>query len=340
VLLLWRQDAARAALIMAAVVGIAGLLQLLILTLRRGENAAAPLRVSLDKDMRGFLAKAIPGMVASSGPQLLMIAAAIVASASPSAVSWLYFANRLIELPLGLVGVAMGTVLIGELTRAVQSGDAAAVARAESRALELAASLALPATLGLIVLAEPIVRLLFEHGAFTASDTAATARALVWLALGLPAQVLFKALAPAFFARENTATPLVSVLKGIVFALATAFLFGHFFGVEGVAAGIALGAWSSALSLAREGATRFGFAIDADAHRRLPRIVVAALVMAAAIWLTQRYLPAAGLAHALALAALIASGIAIYGLCLRLFGVTGWRETVNALKAAPRDLRG
>jgi putative peptidoglycan lipid II flippase len=339
-LLLWRQDAARAALILAAVVGIAGLLQLLILILRRGENAATPLRVSFDKDMRGFFAKAIPGMVASSGPQLLMIAAAIIASASPSAVSWLYFANRLIELPLGLVGVAMGTVLIGELTRAVRSGDAVAVAHAESRALELAAGLALPATLGLIVLAEPIVRLLFEHGAFTASDTAATARALVWLALGLPAQVLFKALAPAFFARENTATPLISVLKGIVFALATTFLFGHFFGVEGIAAGIALGAWSSALSLLREGATRFGFALDVAARRRLPRIAVAALAMAAAIWLMQRSLPAAGLAHALALAALIAAGIAVYGLCLRLFGVTGWRETVNALKGGPRDLRG
>jgi putative peptidoglycan lipid II flippase len=340
VLLFWRQDAAGAALILAAIVGIAGLLQLLILILRRGDNAATPLRVSFDKDMRGFFARAIPGMIASSGPQLLMIAAAIIASASPSAVSWLYFANRLIELPLGLVGVAIGTVLIGELTRAVQSGDATAVAHAESRAIEFAAGLALPATLGLIVLAEPIVRLLFEHGAFTTGDTAATARALVWLALGLPAQVLFKALAPAFFARENTATPLVSVLKGIVFALATAFLFGHFFGVEGIAAGIALGGWSSALSLLREGATRFGFAIDAGARRRLPRIVVAALVMAAAIWFALRFLPSAGLAQALALATLIAGGIAIYGLCLRLFGVTGWRETVNALRAAPRDLRG
>jgi putative peptidoglycan lipid II flippase len=340
VLLLWRQDAARAALILAAVVGIAGLLQLSILLLRRGENAATPLRISFDADMRGFFAKAIPGMIASSGPQLLMIAAAIIASSSPSAVSWLYFANRLIELPLGLVGVAMGTVLVGELSRAVQSGDATAVSHAESRALELAAGLALPATLGLIVLAEPIVRLLFEHGAFTASDTAATARALMWLALGLPAQVLFKALVPAFFARENTATPLVSVLKGIVFALVTALLFGHYFGAEGIAAGIALGAWSSALSLLREGATRFGFAIDAAARRRLPRIVVAALLMAAAIWFALRFLPSAGLAQAVALAALIAVGIAIYGLLLRLFGVTGWRETVNALKGRQRDLRG
>jgi putative peptidoglycan lipid II flippase len=76
------------------------------------------------------------------------------------------------------------------------------------------------------------------------------------------------------------------------------------------------------------------------ARRRLPRIAVAALAMAAAIWLMQQSLPAAGLAHALALAALIAAGIAVYGLCLRLFGVTGWRETVNALKGGPRDLRG
>ncbi len=340
VLLSWRQDTARAALILAAVVGIAGLLQLSVLMLRRGETAAAPLRVSLDGEMRGFFARAIPGMIASSGPQLLMVAAAIIASSTPSAVSWLYFAGRLIELPLGLIGVAMGTVLVRELSRAVQSGDTTAVTHAQSRAIELAAGLALPATLGLIVLAEPIVRLLFEHGAFAADDTAATARALVWLALGLPAQVLFKALAPAFFARDNTATPLICVLKGIVFALATAFLFGHFFGTEGVAAGIALGAWSSALSLIREGAARFGFAIDPAARRRLPRIAAAALAMAAAIWFALRFLPAAGLAQAVAVAVLVAGGVALYGLLLQLFGVAGWRETVNALKGPPRDLRG
>jgi putative peptidoglycan lipid II flippase len=339
VLLLWRQDAARAALILAAVVGIAGLLQLSILILRRGENAVSPLRVSFDKEMRGFAAKAVPGMIASSGPQLMMVAAAIIASSSPSAVSWLYFANRLIELPLGLVGVAMGTVLVKELSGAVQSGDAAAVSHAESRALELAAGLALPATLGLIVLAEPIVRLLFEHGAFTARDTASTARVLMWLSLGLPAQVLFKALAPAFFARENTATPLFAVLKGILLALATAFLFGHFFGAEGIAAGVALGAWGSALGLIREGATQFGFSLDAAARRRLPRIVAAAALMGAALWLV----PIArldGLAQAAAIVAVIAAGVALYGLLLQLFGITGWREAVNALRGAPRDLRG
>ncbi len=334
-LLLWPRDAASAAVIMACVVGIAGLLQLAILALRRSEAAATPLRVAFDGEMRGFLAKALPGMIASSGPQLLMVAAAIIASASPSAVSWLYFANRLIELPLGIVSVAMGTVLIPELSRAVRGGETATVAHAESRALELATGLALPAMLGLIVLSEPIVRLLFEHGAFTADDTASTARALIWLALGLPAHVLFKTLSPAFFARENTTTPLIAVAKGLALALATAFLFGHLFGAEGIAAGVALGAWGSALGLLREGATRFGFALDAPARRRLPRILISALAMAAMIWLVLRLAPMAGLtgaAQVLMLAALIAGGIAVYAAALQLFGVTGWRETVNAIR--------
>ena len=152
-------------------------------------------------------------------------------------------------------------------------------------ALELAAGLALPATLGLIVLSEPIVAILFEHGAFTSADTKATAHALMWLALGLPAHVLVKALSPAFFAREDTLTPLLATLKGVVFAIALAVLLGHFFGTGGIAASIALGAWSTALTLIRRGAETFGFSIDAAARRRLPRIVVAALAMGALLWL-------------------------------------------------------
>src|SRR5258707_9364787 len=150
-----------------------------------------------EAEMTAFIEPAPPGMIASSGPQLLVGGGAIIASSSPSAVSWLYFANRLIELPLGIVGVAMGTVLVPELTRAVRGGDRESVMQAESRGLELAVGLALPATLGLIVLAEPIVRMLFEHGAFATADTVATAHALIWLALGLPAHVLVKALSPA-----------------------------------------------------------------------------------------------------------------------------------------------
>lgn len=333
-MLLWHADASLAAWMLAATVGIAGLLQLLMLLSQRSAHLATPLRASFDKEMRGFFGKAIPGMIASSGPQWLMVAGAIIASATPSAVSWLYFANRLIELPLGIVGVAMGTVLVPELTRAVGSGNRDAVAHAESRALELAAGLALPATLGLAVLAEPIVRLLFEHGAFGAEDSAATAQALMWLALGLPAHVLIKALSPAFFARGDTMTPLLATTKGFVVAIALAVVLGHFFGASGIATSIATGAWSSAVSLLRKGTSEFGFSVDAAARKRLPRIVLAAAAMGALLWLTTGLMPveAHGLIRFIVLGLQIGAGIAVYGLLLQILGAASWREAVNALK--------
>jgi len=345
VLLGWQQDTAYAALVLAATVGIAGLLQLLILLLRRGGAIATPLRISFGADMGGFFGKAIPGMIASSGPQLLVVAGAVIASSSPSAVSWLYFANRLIDLPLGIVGVAMGTVLVPELTRALRGDDRSAVAHAQSRGLELAAGLTLPATLGLIVLSAPVVRMLFEHGAFTATDAAATAQALTWLALGLPAHVLVKALSPAFFARNDTLTPLLATLKGFAVAIVLAVVLGQIFGASGIAASIALGTWSSALALIRRGVTTFGFSIDAAARRRLPRMMVAALAMGGLLWLMATFvLPLTATAHGLAQAfvvlMLISGGIAIYGLLLALFGVIRWGEAVSAIRqTAASDLR-
>src|SRR3954463_14681583 len=281
-LLVWRGDAADAALAMAAAVGFAGLLQLLMLTLRAGgEKLAAPLKLTFDAPMRGFFVKGMAGMVANSGPQLLIMAGAVIASSSPAAVSWLYFANRLIELPLGIVGTAMGTVLGPELARALGAADRTRLAHAESRALELAVGLALPAALGLIVLREPIVRTLFEHGAFSPTDAAATALALAMLALGLPAHVLVKALSPAFFARDDTITPLFATLKGVAIAIILAVVLSHFYGAAGIAAAIAFGAWSNALTLIGRGAATFGFSIDGAARRRLPRITLAALMMGA-----------------------------------------------------------
>jgi putative peptidoglycan lipid II flippase len=275
-------------------------------------------------------------MIASSAPQWLMVAGGVIASASPSAVSWLYFANRLIELPLGIVGVAMGTVLIPEMTRALHSGDRSAIARAESRGLELAVGLALPATLGLIVLSDPIVRILFEHGAFAAHDATATAHALTWLALGLPAHVLVKALSPAFFAREDTRTPLAGALAAILVTIVAAFLLRHEFGTRGIAAGITLGAWSNALYLIRKGGMTFGFSIDTEARDRLPRICLAGLAMGALLWLLQELSPLAtgsrGLAQVVALFAVIFAAMASYGLFLKLFGVIGWREAVAAIR--------
>src|SRR4029079_11830049 len=142
------------------------------------------------------------------------------------------------------VGVAIGAVLVPELARGVRSNDRGAIAHAESRGLELSVGLALPAALGLMALGEPIVRLLFQHGAFTAADTAATAQALMWLALGLPAQALVKALSPAFCAREDTRTPLWATLKGFAVAIVLAVVLGHVYGASGIGAAVDVEDWS------------------------------------------------------------------------------------------------
>jgi putative peptidoglycan lipid II flippase len=334
-LLLLQKEPSSAALIMAATVGAAGLLQLAALAIpSRRDNLIGRVRVSFTPEMRAFLRKAVPAMIANSGPQLLIVAGAIVASMSPSAVSWLYFANRLIELPLGMVGVAMGTVLVPEITRALGSNDKPALIHAESRGLELATGLALPAALGLVVLREPIVRALFEHGAFTAADTRSTALALGCLALGLPAHILIKALSPAFFARGDTMTPLLAALKGIAVGVVLAIVLGQLYGIGGIAAAMAVGAWSSAVSLGRNIAATFGFSIDAAARQRLPRLALAALLMGGALWLAVGALPDESGSRVFQMAllgGLIVGGISLYCLLLLLFRVVGWHDMQTAV---------
>ncbi|MBI3701271.1 MAG: murein biosynthesis integral membrane protein MurJ [Afipia sp.] len=343
-LMVWRYDTATSATIIAGAVGVAGLLQTLILVQRRPwrDGIGRPIKISFDQQTRGFFRKGIPGMIANAGPQFLIVAGAIVASSSPAAVSWLYFANRLIELPLGMVGVAMGTVLVPELTRAVQIGDRAALVQAESRGFELAVGLVMPAMLGLIVLSQPAIRVLFEHGAFTAQDTAATAQALSILAVGLPAHVLVKVFSPAFFAREDTRTPLYATLTGIAVAVVSGLLFGKSFGASGVAASISLGAWFCAAILGWRAVTTFGFSIDATAERRLPRIAISAALMGTML-VTSQYFVAPVVANAgfmaqiTILGGLVAAGISFYGLLLDLLGVVNWGEALIALRVG--DLR-
>jgi putative peptidoglycan lipid II flippase len=156
--------------------------------------------------------------------------------------------------------------------------------------------------------------------------------------------VLTKALSPAFFAREDTATPLKASLIGLVVAIIAAFLFDHAFGTSGIAAAIALGAWAGAIALTRSAASSFGFALLPATPGRLARIAASALAMAGLLWLAAQ-LPALNadahrLSQAVSLALLIAGGLGLYLLLLALFGVASWRQAASAIRSGkPRDLR-
>jgi putative peptidoglycan lipid II flippase len=287
--------------------------------------------------MRRFLKLAIPGLVASGIPQITIIAAVMVASASQSAVSWLYYANRLIEMPLGIVGIAIGTVLVPAFTHALRSGDKEELASAESRGLEIAMFLALPAAVALAVLAQPIVAVLYERGAFTAVDTVATAGALSALAIGLPGHVLVKAFSPIFFAREDTATPMVAALAGFAVALVGSLLLLPGYGHVGVAIATGVSGWVSAGVLGVIIARRIGFSLDRDARRRLPRIVIAAAIMGTAVAGLQLALApwlggSSTLARLMALGVLVCAGLAIYSILLHLLGVARLRDLLKAAR--------
>ena len=339
IFLLQSGDSALSGRIVAFSVALAGLAQLVLVGVAVwiGPERVTPLGVSFGAPMRRFLALAIPGLVASGIPQITIIAAVMVASASPSAVSWLYYANRLVELPLGIVGMAIGTVLVPAFAHALRSGDSGELAAAESRGLEIALFLALPAAVALAVLAKPIVAVLFQRGAFTAVDTAATAAALSALALGMPGHVLVKAFSPIFFAREDTATPMYAALVGFAVALLGSLLLLPSLGHVGVAIAAGASGWVAAGVLGIIIARRIGFSIDGNARYRLPRIVFATVVMGIAIAALQMALAPwldgpSNLARVIALGALICTGLAVYTVLLHLSGVARLRDLLRATR--------
>jgi putative peptidoglycan lipid II flippase len=297
-----------------------------------------PLRFGFSADARRFFARAVPGLVAAGVPQLKLIAGAIVASASPAAVSWLYYANRLYELPLGVVSIASAAVLVPAIALSVREGAPEAVAAAQSRGYEIGLGLALPSAVGFALLAEPIAGGLFERGAFGARDTAAVAAALAAICAGLPGHVLEKVLGAVSFAHEDTRTPMLAALAGLAAAVAGALVLFPHYGHVGVAAAIAISGWIGAALLGAILARRGWLRCDRAAARRLPRIVAATLIMGGVIYAAHDLLaslPGASgsLTRLVLLVVLVALGLAVYLASLELLGVARLRDLIAAVRA-------
>jgi putative peptidoglycan lipid II flippase len=247
--------------------------------------AVLPRLARPDADLRRLMLIALPGIaVVGSGP-VNMVVAAQLSSATPSAVSWLYFADRIFQLPLGFVVAAVGVVLLPAVSRHLAGGDEASAQAAESRALEFGLLVALPAAMGLMLLAKPIVGILFERGAFTAEDTRAVAAVLRALAAGLPAFVLVKVFLPSFLAREDMQGPIIAALLGIAANIALALALQPQLGSQAAAVGVAASAVVNACVLFLLLRRRARFSLDSLARRRLPRVLLASALTGLAIWL-------------------------------------------------------
>ena len=207
----------------------------------------------------------------------------MVASPSQAAVSWLYYANRLYELPLGVVSVAVASVLGPRIAASLLVGERSTLAAAQSRAFEIAFGLALPSAVAFITLADPIAGGLFERGAFGASDTAAVAAVLAAMSAGLPGHILEKVLGAISFGHQDTRTPMWAALAGFAGATAQALVLFPRYAQIGVAAAIAVSGWVGASILAVVLWRRGWLALERVAGGRILAILLASGAMGVAI---------------------------------------------------------
>src|SRR5688572_8304703 len=227
-------------------VAAAGVLEFLLLWLavRRAGIAPGLERPRLDPNMGAFFRTLGPAVIGSAGVQIAMFADTIIASFLPTgAVSSLYYADRLYQLPVGVIGIAAGTVLLPEMSRRIAAGDIAGAHGAQNRAVGFTLALAAPFLVAFLVVPDLIMAALFQRGAFDTQAVQQASAVLTAYALGLPAIVLIRSAVASFYAREDTRTPLFASLAAVAVNIAAKLVLTGPYGVVGLALGTVVGAW-------------------------------------------------------------------------------------------------
>lgn len=269
-----------------------------------------------------------PGILAAGIQQINLLVGGIIASFKQGAISWLYYSDRVYQLPLGMIGIALGVVLLPEVTRLVRRDDAKGASDSMVRGMELGLLITLPAAVAMMVIPEPIITVLFQRGEFTADDAYQTGMALRGFALGLPGYVLIKVLQPGFFARENTRAPMmmagITVLVNIVVSLLLFAPLGH----VGIAIATTIAAWVNVLLLARglKGLVH----VDKAFWTKALRICMASVAMGALVWggyqLLGSWFEGAFWKQCTALTLLIGLGMSVYAVLVLALRATSIAE--------------
>lgn len=243
----------------------------------------------LTPGVKRMLILMVPAVITGGVVQINIMVGRIIASGQDGAIALLNYADRLNQLPLGVIGIAVGVVLLPELSRALKAKDDHAANDLQNKSLEFAMGLTLPAAVGLAIMPVPIINILFERGAFDAETTQLTAAALSAFAIGLPAYVLIKVFQPGYFAREDMRSPLwFSVLSVITNIALSLWLFPKY-GYVAIAFATALSAWLNFILLAAFLAKNKHFTPSALTLKRLMIMLIAALLMGLCLWLAQIY---------------------------------------------------
>jgi putative peptidoglycan lipid II flippase len=325
---------------LAWAVTISGVAQLVLLltAARRAGATVVPGKPVLTADVKRVLKLSVPGLISGGITQINLLIATMLATGFSGGVAFLYYADRLFQLPLGLIGVAIGVVLLPTLSRKLRAGDMQGALDSQNRALEFSLFLTLPAAAALILIGKPILHTVFEHGAFTRSDTFAVAPVLAAFAVGLPAFTLTKIFQPGFFAREDTKTPMYFAIAAVVVNIAASFVLSRNYDYVGIAIATSIAAWFNAILLILTAIHRKHYAWDRRFQSKLPRMVLSLVVMAATLyglnlWLAPNYAEFAGFTKSVrGLVALLLAGAFSYFAAAQITGAF----RVSDLKASIR----
>ncbi|MDU8912910.1 murein biosynthesis integral membrane protein MurJ [Aestuariicoccus sp. MJ-SS9] len=321
---------------------LAGIAQLAIVWVaaERAGVRLRPGRPRLTPEMKHLTVVAVPAALAGGVMQINLLVGQQVASHFDKAVGWLYAADRLYQLPLGVVGIAVGIVLLPDLSRRLKARDDDGGREAFSRAGELSLALTIPAAVALVVIPLPLVSVLFERGATGPDDAAAIAVAVAIYGLGLPAFVLQKVLQPLFFAREDTRTPFRYAVWSMLVNAAAAIGLAPVLGWIAPAIATTLAGWTMVVMLG-VGGRRLGpvARFDDRFRRRIWRVCLASALMGGALWgtllLIGPFLSVDYWRYS-ALAGLIAVGILAYALAGQVIGAFRLSEFREALRRGKR----
>lgn len=298
----------------------AGIVQLAIVwaAVRHAGVSIGFRRPRLTQNVKRLLWLALPAAITGGITQINQLIGTAIASGGEGAVASLNLADRVYQLPLGVVGIAVAIVLLPELARALKAGNLVEASNLQNRSVEFTLFLTLPAAAALLTMSEPIVRVLYERGAFTAGDTQLVAEILAIFGIGLPAFVLIKAFTPGYFAREDTKTPMIFAAISVAVNVSIALWLFPSMGAPGIATASAVAGWVNAVLLLAVLIGRGHWSSDAGLNRRTPRLILASAVMAGAIWAAVAYLaPQLASAspiytQAVTLAAIVAGAMLIY----------------------------
>lgn len=274
---------------LAATVTVAGIAQLLFLLWGCHRAGAMPRLIwpRITSEIRALLQRIGPAAIGAGAVQINLLVSTMLAAhfLEQGSVSFLYYADRLNQLPLGIIGVGVGVALLPTMSRLLAGGHEDRAIHQQNRAIELALFLSVPAAFAFIVAAEPILRALFAQGAFTGEAAVKSSHALIAFATGLPAYILIKVMAPGFHARGDTRTPmqvaLLAISINLVGNLSLIWIFQH----VGIALATSISAWANVGILYIILRRRGHFHVDETLRRVIPRVVLAGMVMAGTLWL-------------------------------------------------------